>query len=226
MKFLTSLLASLLLFLTGTAQVIEGSIEADDPVDTRGSNYVAHGFEASEGQMVTITLNSVAFDPYLTAISPSGEVFENDDFNGPGSKLELLTEEAGDFEVQASSYGGSTGSYTLTIELGPIVEIERIEGRLDPRDEQLAKGEAHDVHEIKLDADGEFSIQLRSYGFDGYLVVTSPSGRIWRNDDFSGPELSRVGPLQHERGTWSIIATSLTTEEYGAYDLEIITERD
>lgn len=226
MKFLSLLLTSLLFCLTATAQVIEGSIDADDPVDDRGSNYVEHAFEASEGQMVTIALNSVAFDPYLTVISPSGEVSVNDDFDGPGSKLELLTEEAGEFEVQASSYGGSTGSYTLTIDLGAVVDIERTEGRLDPRDDLLPKGEAHDIHEIKIDTKTDFSIQLRSYGFDGFLVVTAPSGRVWRNDDFTGPELARVGPLEPQRGTWEVIVTSLATEEYGAYDLEIITERD
>jgi hypothetical protein len=169
-------------------------------------------------------MTSAAFDTYLVLRSPAGMETFNDDFEGSSvSQLEFLASEAGTWTVWASSYGSDMGgAYSLEINLGGTGKLETLSGRLDPSDTVALKGEYYDTHTIDRATADPFIVELTSLGFDGYLVVTAPSGQTWRNDDAGSQTLSRIGPIQGT-GAWRINVTSVAAEEVGAYDVRIMT---
>lgn len=208
------------------SDTLKGNLTSTD-LQREGSEYYdVHQIEVDSPRMIRVWLNSEEFDAYLVIKTPYGTEEVNDDMEGSDSYIEILADEPGTYTVWASAYeGGSTGSYQLVIDIAEEVNIERIEGRLDPRDERLPKGEYVDTYTREISADEAFSVRLRAYGFDGYLVVTSPSGQTFRNDDYdSDYTISMLTGLQPEKGKWKIQVTTLNIDEVGAYDLEIITK--
>lgn len=206
------------------AQTHEGSLESDDPRLPDSGKYMdSYTFEVEEGQRIVVTMTSDALDTYLILESPDGETTENDDASPGTSLVELVAPTGGTWTATATSYAdGETGDYELTIELGGIAQVEVIEGRLDARDTMSIKGEYYDTHHISVEAGVEFYVELVSLGFDGYLSLTTPSGRSHRNDDAGSIELSRIGPLTGEDGEFVVYATSVGAEAVGAYDLRIL----
>ncbi len=218
-------LCLLLFAATAHAQNHTGTLDGSDPVRNEGIPYDTYTFEAASAQKVLLRMESETFDTYLLVKSPSGVETYNDDFgNSSVSQMEFLASEAGTWTVWATAYDANqSGDYTLNINLGGTGRIETMEGRLDPSDKVALKGEYFDTLSFDVESAEQFYVEMVSYGFDGYLVVTSPSGDIWRNDDTDGQTtLSRVGPLQG-RGKWRVDATSASSEEVGAYDVKIIT---
>lgn len=207
-----------------TAEEFLGEITSESLVRDNHYFYETHWVEMDETRLLSIDLASEDFDAYLIVTTPNGQQLRNDDAFGSDSSLELLAE-PGIHTIQASTYGElETGTYQLKIELGDPMKVQRIEGRLDPRDEQLPKGEYVDTYSQNIRTSNSFSVRLLSYGFDGFLIVQSPSGRTWRNDDWNGDtSLAMISDLPAESGDWTIYATSLSENEAGAYDLEILT---
>lgn len=207
------------------AQSHAGALEAGDETRDGSGQYAdAYTFEAAEGQRITVTMTSQAFDTYLIVRSPTGAESENDDAGGTTmSRLEVVATEGGTWTAVASSFSeGETGSYQLEIEMGGTADVETIGGRLDPQDAVTIKGEYYDTHTISVDAGTQFQVELTSLGFDGYLSVMTPSGAFHRNDDAGSIELSRIGPLTAEQGEYTIYVTTAGPGAVGAYDLRIL----
>lgn len=222
----TCALGALLLVATAGAQTHTGSLEdGDQTLEGSGEYMDAYTFEAQEGQLITVTMTSDAFDTYLIVQSPGGERTMNDDAGGSDrSQVDMVASEGGTWTVVATSFSsGEVGPYEVVIETGKIADVEITEGRLDERDTVSPKGEYYDVHEITMAPGTEFYIELASLGFDGYLSVVTPSGMWHRNDDAGSTELSRVGPLTGEAGEFTVYATSAGSEAVGAYDLRVLT---
>jgi hypothetical protein len=224
MRLMAAIAAAGLLAMSGAAeaQTFNGSLASGDATNESGKFVDTYNFEAEDGQEITVSMRSDSFDTYLIVESPNGTATENDDF-GPGlSQVTLVSDRAGTWTVRATSYSsGTTGPYTVDVELGRIGESTVTEGRLDPRDEIAVKGEYFDTHVVSLDPGGEYYVELNSYGFDGYLAVRSPSGEMWRNDDAGGTSLARVGPITGADGEWTIFVTTSYEGEMGAYDLKV-----
>ena len=223
-KISTALCCLFLVAATVQAQTHYGELGPGDATHGDGKWYEPYTFEAQAAQMVRIRMTSDAFDTYLLARSPSGVESFNDDYEGERvSQLEFLAPEAGTWTIWATSYGSEmSGSYTLDIELGGVGRVETLSGRLDPSDSVALKGEYYDTHSISIKSPESFVVELVSFGFDGYLVITSPTGQVWRNDDTGSQTLSRIGPVQGE-GKWRIDVTSASADEVGAYDVRILT---
>lgn len=104
----------------------------------------AYTFEAMEGEEVVVELRSEEFDTLLVVRSPSGQEFENDDFDETNSQVTFTAEEAGTYEVFVEGFSGGSGSYSVSIEssrpywerkLDEIIRrLERLEelNELDP----------------------------------------------------------------------------------------------
>lgn len=226
MKSLWLLGAALIGATTVNAQeTINGALSSDDLQREGSYFYDPHTVEIEKPRILKVWLNSDEFDSYLIVKTPNGQEMVNDDNEGSNSYVEVFAETPGTYTIWASTYNeGSTGAYELIVEKSAEMNITREEGRLDPRDEQLPKGEYVDTYNREIKAKSPFSIRLKSYGFDGFLVVTSPSGQIWRNDDAADDyTVSMVSDLSPENGQWKIQVTTLEEGEVGAYDLEIIT---
>ncbi len=204
---------------------VSGTLSEADPKREYGGRYDAYTVDLQAGQQVTVRMESSAFDTFLVLRSPNGAEETNDDYEGTqASQIQTVAVVPGKYLVWASSFDESgQGAYTLVITPGAIAAIETIEGRLDPRDEQLPKGEYADRMERAIDTALPFTVEMDSYGFDGFLVVRSPDGQTWRNDDAEVPSSSRLSDLPPASGTWTIWVTSLGAGEVGAYDLRILT---
>ena len=102
-------------------------------------------------------------------------------------------------------------------------EISRRRGELASGDETLDSGEYYDRHTFEVAKGEELYVDVRSAGFDPWLGVLSPSGEKFTNEDCEegathhACQAVRVG----EAGTWTVIVTSDTSGESGAYDLRV-----
>lgn len=223
MRLLSLLL--LVIALPAAAQTYSGSLDDGDLTRSFGELYDAYTFEAQQGQQVTVRLEGTGgLDTYLVVRSPSGTEWTNDDFAGANvSQVQIVAGEAGTWAAWASGFNAEArGPYDLTITLGGIAEVTTVQGRLDPSDAQAIKGEYYDTFTIDAPASGSFTVELISYGFDGYLRVTAPSGQSWRNDDAGSTTLSRIDNLVGADGEWTVDVTSALAEEVGAYDLRVL----
>lgn len=222
---LLSLTLLLGLAAPATAQTYSGSLDDGDATRDFGELYDPFTFEAQEGQQVTVRMEGTeGLDTYLVVRSPSGMEWTNDDFDGVNvSQVSLVAGEAGAWDVWASAFNSEArGPYTLDVTLGGIAEVTTISGRLDPNDPQTIKGEHYDTFTIEAPESGTFTVELLCYGFDGFLRVTAPNGRMWRNDDAGATTISRVENLSGMPGTWTVDVTTVGEGAVGAYDLRVL----
>jgi len=102
----------------GSHRVLTGTISAGDAVRDDGSWYDGWTLQLSNGERVVIAMTSADFDTYLTVVSPSGAMTNDDDGgDGTNSRLELTADRAGSWTIMANTFAsGETGSYTLTVD--------------------------------------------------------------------------------------------------------------
>ncbi len=116
---LTGLLCMLALGGSAVAETIDGALEAADPTLQSGETYDSYPVPMQAGQRVTIELTSQAFDTYLILLTPDGQQFENDDFEGSTqrSRMVYTAAQAGEHILIVTSYNvGESGTYRLTVE--------------------------------------------------------------------------------------------------------------
>ena len=211
------------------AQTYSGTLETGDATRDFGELYDAYAFEAENGQQVTVRMEGDEnLDTYLVVRAPSGAEWNNDDFEGSNiSQVSIVAGEAGTWNVWASAYNSEQrGAYSLVITPGPIAEVTTVSGRLDPSDRQSIKGEFYDTLPLDVPSSGAFTVELVSYGFDGFLRVSAPSGQQWRNDDAGSTTLSRVENIAGAPGNWTVDITTVAPGQVGAYDLRVIVFPD
>ncbi len=95
-----------------------GRLDLTDRTDGhRGSGYYTDvfTFTGMVGQTYVLDLTSSEFDTYLYLVSPSGTVAaSNDDWAGTlNSHIEFTLTETGTWTVEATSFAGATGAYSL-----------------------------------------------------------------------------------------------------------------
>jgi hypothetical protein len=214
---------------TENALIKRGRLEKGDATLTSGEYSDVYTFTGTAGQSAVVDLRSGDFDPYLFVRAPSGEQFDNDDFEGDASRslLSLDLAESGEYRVTATSYRkGETGAYTLSMNVGDSAGLTaRLDrnGRLESGDDTLASGEFVDSYEFVGTPGQHVSIDLRSSAFDTYLILQDPAGEQTENDDAQdgGVGHSSVEADLTEAGTYRVLVTSYETGESGAYSLTI-----
>ncbi len=98
-----------------------GSLELGDQQLETGEYQDIYVFDGSSGQSVTIDMTSSDFDTYVALMTPSGDVIENDDYEGSTSRslVELSLTETGRYRVVATSYAvDEVGDYLLSLGIG------------------------------------------------------------------------------------------------------------
>jgi hypothetical protein len=106
-------------------RVHRGRLDKSDQTLSSGEYADGYTFEGNAGQHAVADLRSDDFDTYLFVRAPSGEQFDNDDFEGDASRslLSLDLAESGEYQVTVTSYDkGETGGYTLSIDVGSGTE--------------------------------------------------------------------------------------------------------
>ena len=212
------------------ASVQHGQLEKGDATLTSGEYSDGYTFTGNRGERAVVDLRSADFDPYIFVRAPSGEQFDNDDFEGDASRslLSLDLSENGEYKVTVTSYGkGETGGYLLSIDVGSDASLTaRMErnGELESGDDTLTSGEFVDSYEFEGSPGQHVAIDLRSSAFDTYLILKDPAGEQTENDD--SDDGSTVGHSSieadlTEAGTYQVLVTSYETGENGAYALTI-----
>lgn len=208
-----------------------GRLEKGDERLRSGEFADGYTFSGTAGERAVVDLRSDDFDPYVFVRTPSGEQFDNDDFDGDAShsRLTLDLVDSGEYRVTVTSYDkGETGSYTLTIDIGPSTASDDLlesDGRLEPGDETLPSGELVDRYEFEGSSGQHVSIDLRSPDFDTYLILRDPAGEQTENDDADDGDVghSSIEADLTQSGTYEVLVTSYESGEQGAYRLTIGT---
>jgi hypothetical protein len=98
-------------------QPVNEYLSPGDP--SSGGRYVrAYRLEGRQGDMVTLRLESSAFDPTLALIAPGGQRWFNDDTrpDDTNSTVQVTLPAAGSYRVEVSSYRpGATGPFALSL---------------------------------------------------------------------------------------------------------------
>jgi len=212
----------------GDANVSRGRLQKGDATLESGEYADHYTFAGTPGRHAVIDLRSGDFDPYVFVRAPSGEQFDNDDFEGDGSRslLALDLAEGGEYRVTVTSYSvGENGTYTLSIDVGQnaglTAHLDR-RGTLDSSDETLTTGEYVDTYEFAGTPGQSVAIDLRSSAFDTYLILRDPAGEQIENDDADDDVgHSYIETDLAEAGTYEVLVTSYETGERGAYQLKV-----
>ncbi len=105
----------------GLGQSTGGSLDAADTRSEDGKYQDVYSFEGNAGGTLSVDLSSGEFDTYLTIVAPSGQTFENDDFDGSTSRsvVDFTLPESGRYRIIATTYASdTTGSYQLALSSG------------------------------------------------------------------------------------------------------------
>jgi serine protease Do len=99
-------------------------------------------------------------------------------------------------------------------------------GSLASSDTQLEGGEFFDEYTIDVGIGKELVAILSAVDFDPYLIVTTPSGEQFENDDYAdSPSVSLVQEIAGEAGAWRVRVTSYEAGETGDYSLILTTRQ-
>lgn len=219
-----------------------GSLDAGDPTLDAGEAYDEYTLDVAVGEELVAVLSSVEFDPYLIAIAPSGEHFENDD-HGDSPDVSLVRTVAGEggaWRVRATSYEvDEGGAYALVLTTRPRTDAETLDeeftvsgtipagrsaavtGTLETSDPKRTDGSSYDAWSIDLEAGSNVLFLLTSPDFDAYLTVVSPTARAFSDDDGAGGTDSRIEMAVDEAGRWTVVANTLSEGESGDYTLSV-----
>lgn len=203
---------------TGTSREYTGELSAADSTLDAGEYFDRWIFPAIAGQAFTATMTTAGgMNPYLVVISPAGEQLDNDDAPGMGQGAQIVAqaEEDGIWQVFATSLApAETGAYALAI--GGLAETsvtEVSEGSLSDSDLQLENGKRYDRVTLPVSAGERISAYLVGDGFDAYLMMTTPEGEVFENDD--ADRLGLNSALVHTAATAGAVELKITSQAPG-----------
>ncbi|MFT5353930.1 MAG: hypothetical protein ACI9KE_001130 [Polyangiales bacterium] len=108
---------------------------------------------------------------------------------------------------------------------GPALQIgQSIRGQLSAAT-TLPSGEPAMVYQLSGTQGQPLHLEMSSPVVDSYLMVLSPSGQHWENDDHSGTTDARLDITLPESGVYRIIATAYRADMIGAFELKSSAER-
>jgi hypothetical protein len=229
-------------------QTVRGELSATDPKAGDDSHYDLYTFRARQGERVTFTLRSSAFDAYLAVGRMEGGEFDqiesdDDGAGGTDARVSITFPEAGDYLVRANSLGeGETGAYTLTAEAGgeeehdedaptpaavatPVRVGQTVSGALDASDPKMADGSYFDHFSFRGRRGERVEVVMRSTAFDSHLAVGRLNGTdlnvLESDDDGAGGNDARVRLTLPDDGEYIIRANSVSGGETGAYTIAL-----
>ncbi len=180
-------------------------------------------FSGNQGQSVRIEMSG--FDTYLYLNNPGGSRIDQDDdsLGNAGSLITHTLPASGAYTIIAAGYGGSGGSYRLSLSGGsppppppppPTRSIsfgQTVTGSISPggQDRWTFSGNQ-----------GQ-SVRIEMSGFDTYLYLNDPGGsRMAQDDDSLGSGGSLITGTLPTSGTYTIIAAGYGSSS-GNYRLSL-----
>lgn len=101
--------------------------EGDRVIPVDGSWADDYSVDVEAGSMITATLRSDDFDPYVWILTPAQDHAEQQ-ASEPGTHevtLAYIVSETGTYTVRANSnVGGEQGAYVLEVNVGPVADVQ------------------------------------------------------------------------------------------------------
>ncbi len=209
----------------------EGSVEAElsilDATGEDGAYMDEYTLDVPEGAFLTVDMNSIDFDTFLTVRAPDGSESINDDFEGSlsHSRVEMTAFIGGEYTIITSAYSaGEYGDYELSFLINEDNPRDYFTGELAEGDDLAEEGQYQDSYEIEAEAGQDLVVDLRSANFDTYLTVVAPDGETLENDDYTGLGHSHVEQRVRVPGTYTVLVRSFGAGETGSYFVEYSQE--
>lgn len=215
-------------------QTVSGSLSSSDAQLGDGSFYDLYIVETSPGDRFSVTVRSSDFDAYVSVgQGRTADTFtmvdSNDDgASGTDSHLEIVSE-GGPYLIRANSlFGGSTGSYSITVDGSIITPLESgttLSAQLTSRDRQMGDGSYYDQYRFHGRAGEQVEVTMRSSDFDTFLGLGRDSnGELESaefNDDGADGTNSRLSMTLPSTGYYLVRANSLMGDRTGAYTIRL-----
>lgn len=192
-----------------------------------------YSFTASQGDVVTITLESEAFDTYLELFDTQGTRLEYNDDAGSTrtSQITYRVLEAGDYIIVARVYNSGGGDYTLTLDQGETPQLPGMPGGPGGNNNleygQSVNGSLPNASEERYTFVGTTGdlviIDLESTDFDTYLTLLDPANReLATNDDGGEGSNSQIALKLPASGAYTIVVGSYNSSAFsGSFTLAV-----
>lgn len=233
--------------ITGAIDFGETIIGEMTPEGQLGS----YTFTGARGEVVTIALDSSAFDPFVTLLNPAGDPIAEDDDSGPNLNAllsDITLPDDGEYVIVVDGFRGASGTREL---LGQFaLTLTRSDSTAQPTPEPTALApEAATSISIGQTLSGEFgdarqdfaytfegragdviTIDLNSREIDPLLRLIGPDGDVLAEDDDSGGGVqARIADFTLPTdGTYTIEADAFRgiarANVYGAFTLTLSGE--
>ena len=194
----------------------------------------AYAFSGEAGQVVSISLTSEDFDPYLE-LEFNDELIAMDDDGGEerNSLLEdFVLPLSGEYVVRVRSYeDGESGSYSLSLAEAVSPFVARGELGAGSIEGILEAGQIH-FYTLSFETASQIQIDLISEEFDPFLALYAGNGvedRLEENllvtDDDGGVDRNSLLEGVIEPGSYLLEVRSYASEEEGIYTLSLVETR-
>lgn len=223
----------------GSVQPFSGMLTSSSPRTPKGAWYDSLEVPVEMGRPLRISVTGgVEFSEFGLALeTPSGRRALQRFSDGTGrTELGFVPDEGGThtlfvfsefpIETESEPYSGFifTGEEGATSE-GEVVLDES--GALTSDDAQMVTGEYYRSYDVPLQGVGGLRFELSADDFDTFLVVESPTGARYSNDDaeLGGVTWASICEIavspEDVEGTWTVYVTSYSEGEVGAFRLMV-----
>lgn len=174
-------------------------------------------FDGMEGQTVSVSASSEAFDTVVRLLSSNGEEIASDDDSGRGtdSLAVAVLSASAEHLVQVTAVGGGVGDYEVAVRAGGRLEVDR------PAEGELTHSDEEGIWVFEGMQGQEISLAAGSEAFDTVIRVLSPNGEeiAWDDDGGGGTDALAVVILPRT-GKYQARVTSLDGA-VGAYEVAL-----
>jgi hypothetical protein len=225
-------------------QTVQGSLADTDPAGLARGPFDAYRFNATAGQQLVATMESDAFDTYLTVgrlYGPVMDVVDTDDDSGSGgdgtnSRMRFTVPATGAYVLIAQSFTEEgRGAYTLSMTQAPVPTTgasraitagQPATGQIADTDNVSDEDDAFfDAYTFSGRAGQRIAVTLESGDFDTFLRVGRMEGtdfeELESDDDGAGEGTNSMLRMTLENDGEYVIRVSPLGEGTGAYTLRL-----
>ena len=202
----------------------KGDLSETDSMSIKGYRYDVHAIRIEKPASIMVQVGATGFTPSVVVVSPDGEryVSESDPAGGTAVNVYVGDAKTGNWRIMVTHVDEeeNEGAYSLQlVETTALGNLETKTGELTDGDQQHLFGEHVDSYRVRGSL-REWTIDVESSDFDAYLVVRSPTGEWFRNDDTeTGVNASLTLPAGD--GNWQVWVSSAMPGELGKYKMTI-----
>ncbi|NDJ74773.1 MAG: hypothetical protein GYB65_00825, partial [Chloroflexi bacterium] len=207
--------------------VLQGALNYRDTVaGTLDGDVHLYTFSGVADEMVTIDLQSDAFDTYLELYGPDGNQLMTDDDGGDGLNSRIgffMLPASGEYVIVARGLSdGVSGDYTLSLESIEVTPVVNEPIALGDAASNVLQGNTH-TYVFNGTADEMVTIDLQSPDFDTYLELLDQDGnQLITNDDGGEGLNSRIAYyVLPYSGDYTILVRGYSEGAVGGYTLTL-----